>query len=111
MGWGADARARDDGRPRPAGPDAGFLTTGEISLALDELGLEPAEVDEFYDSLEELQIDVVDEPGVPEPELDLEVGVREMTTDSLQLFLKDIGKVPLLDRRAGGRALEADRAR
>jgi RNA polymerase primary sigma factor len=77
------------------GQEAGFLTTEEISLALDELGLEPGEVDEFYDALEELQIDVVDvEEPKPEPELD--VAVREMTTDSLQLFLKDIGKVPLL---------------
>jgi hypothetical protein len=30
------------------GQEAGFLTTEEISLALDELGLEPADVDEFY---------------------------------------------------------------
>jgi RNA polymerase primary sigma factor len=84
---GADALVRQ-------GQEAGFLTTEEISLAL----VEPGEVDEFYDSLEELQIDVVDRSGEagPELELDLEVGVREMTTDSLQLFLKDIGKVPLL---------------
>ena len=79
-----------------SGQEAGFLTTEQISLALDELGLEPAEVDEFYDALEELQIDVVDDPSEPELELDLDVAVREMTTDSLQLFLKDIGKVKLL---------------
>jgi RNA polymerase primary sigma factor len=77
------------------GQEAGFLTTEEISLALDELGLEPGEVDEFYDALEELQIDVVDHGG-PALDLALDVSVREMTTDSLQLFLKDIGKVPLL---------------
>jgi RNA polymerase primary sigma factor len=79
-----------------SGQETGFLTTEQISLALDELGLEPAEVDEFYDALEELQIDVVDDPSEPELELDLDVAVREMTTDSLQLFLKDIGKVKLL---------------
>jgi len=78
------------------GQESGFLTTEQISLALDELGLEPGEVDEFYDALEELQIDVVDDPAEPEPELELDVAVREMTTDSLQLFLKDIGKVKLL---------------
>jgi RNA polymerase primary sigma factor len=80
------------------GQEAGFLTTEQISLTLDELGLEPGEIDEFYDALEELQIDVVDDPAEPKPDLDLEldVAVREMTTDSLQLFLKDIGKVPLL---------------
>jgi RNA polymerase primary sigma factor len=77
------------------GQQAGFLTTEEISLALDELGLEPSEVDEFYDTLEELQIDVVNE-GADTPEVDLDVAVSEISTDSLQLFLKDIGKVPLL---------------
>jgi RNA polymerase primary sigma factor len=77
------------------GQEAGFLTAEEISLALDELGLEPGEVDEFYDTLEELQIDVVNEGAdAAEPDLDLVVG--EVSTDSLQLFLKDIGKVPLL---------------
>jgi RNA polymerase primary sigma factor len=79
-----------------SGQESGFLTTEQISLALDELGLEPGEVDEFYDALEELQIEVVDDPAEPEPELELDVAVREMTTDSLQLFLKDIGKVKLL---------------
>ena len=35
----------------------------------------------------------------------------DMTTDSLQLFLKDIGKVRLLTAAGGGRARQADRAR
>jgi RNA polymerase primary sigma factor len=87
---GADALVRQ-------GQEAGFLTTDEISLALDDLGLAPGEVDEFYAELDELEIAVVDEGETEEPKpLDLELGVREMTTDSLQLFLKDIGKVPLL---------------
>jgi RNA polymerase primary sigma factor len=77
------------------GQEAGFLTAEEISLALDELGLEPGEVDEFYDTLEELQIDVVNE-GADAAEPDLDFAVGEVSTDSLQLFLKDIGKVPLL---------------
>jgi RNA polymerase primary sigma factor len=38
--------------------------------------------------------DVEEETG--EPDLDLEAAVPEISTDSLQLFLKDIGKVPLL---------------
>jgi RNA polymerase primary sigma factor len=77
------------------GQEAGFLTAEEISLALDELGLEPGEVDEFYDTLEELHIDVVNE-GADAAEPDLDFAVGEVSTDSLQLFLKDIGKVPLL---------------
>jgi RNA polymerase primary sigma factor len=80
------------------GQDAGFLTTEQISLALDELGLEPGEVDDFYSALEELQIEVVDEPNGAggDADLDVDYGVREVSTDALQLFLKDIGKVPLL---------------
>ena len=35
----------------------------------------------------------------------------ETTTDALQLFLREAGRHPLLDRRPGGRARQADRAR
>ncbi len=90
---GADALVRQ-------GQEAGFLTTEEISLALDELGLEAAQMDDFYSTLEELQIEVVEEANAEaEPSLEPEpdYGVREISTDSLQLFLKDIGKVPLLN--------------
>ena len=80
------------------GRESGFLTTEEISLALDELGLEAADLDDFYSTLEDLQIEIVDEAASAdtETEADLDYGVREVSTDSLQLFLKDIGKVPLL---------------
>ena len=63
-----------------------------MALALDELGLEPAQFDEFYAALDEAQIEVVHADEV-EGELD---AAAEITTDALQLFLKDIGKVPLL---------------
>jgi RNA polymerase primary sigma factor len=78
------------------GLEAGYLTHEEISLALDELELEPVQIDEFYQALEELHIDVLESADTREPELDLEPDVREVSTDALQLFLKDIGKVPLL---------------
>jgi RNA polymerase primary sigma factor len=76
------------------GQEAGFLTHEEIALALGD-ELEPLQLDEFYSALEELQIEVVDEAddGVA---VDLEPEEREISTDALQLFLKDIGKVPLL---------------
>jgi RNA polymerase primary sigma factor len=77
------------------GQEAGFLTHEEIALAFNELDLEPVQLDEFYQALEELHIDVVDEAAAAE-ELDLEPEARDVSTDSLQLFLKDIGKVPLL---------------
>jgi RNA polymerase primary sigma factor len=77
-----------------SGRAAGRLEAEEIALALDELGLDAAQMDEFYSALDEAQIEVVpeaaDEPEVePEPE-------TEISTDTLQLFLKDIGRVPLL---------------
>ena len=76
------------------GQEAGFLTHEEIALALGD-ELEPLQLDEFYAALEELHIEIVDEAG-EQAELDLEPEVREISTDALQLFLKDIGKVPLL---------------
>jgi RNA polymerase primary sigma factor len=76
-----------------AGRTSGSLSTEEITAALSELELDAAQIDDFYHALEELQIDVVD--GNEEEEQPTEAA-REITTDSLQLFLKDIGKVDLL---------------
>jgi RNA polymerase primary sigma factor len=76
------------------GREAGSLSTDEIALALGELDLDAAQVDDFYRALEELHIDVVDGEDEREPAPVKET--REVTTDSLQLFLKDIGKVDLL---------------
>jgi len=80
-----------------AARQSGSLNTTEIALALDELELDAAQIDDFYHALDELQIEVlelgaeqVEAPSEPEPE------VREISTDSLQLFLKDVGKVDLL---------------
>jgi RNA polymerase primary sigma factor len=77
-----------------AGREAGSLSTEEIALALGELELDAGQVDDFYHALEELQIDVVE--TVEEEERGPVKETREITTDSLQLFLKDIGKVDLL---------------
>jgi RNA polymerase primary sigma factor len=78
-----------------AGRTSGSLSTEEITAALGELELDAAQIDDFYHALEELQIDVVNEGNAEEDEQQSEV-TREITTDSLQLFLKDIGKVDLL---------------
>jgi RNA polymerase primary sigma factor len=76
------------------GREAGYLTHDEIAQGLADLDLEPLQLDEFYATLEKLHIDVVD--GAEDDELDLEPEAREVSTDALQLFLKDIGRVPLL---------------
>jgi len=78
-----------------SGREAGSLSSEEIALALSELELDASQIDEVYHALEELQIEVVD--GTEEPEREVEQAQpREVSTDSLQLFLKDIGKVDLL---------------
>ncbi|HEY2938787.1 MAG TPA: sigma-70 family RNA polymerase sigma factor [Gaiellaceae bacterium] len=75
--------------------ESGSLSTDEIAAGLGELELDAAQLDDFYHALEELQIEVVDD-GREEPEREIAPATREITTDSLQLFLKDIGKVDLL---------------
>src|SRR6266540_722439 len=42
-----------------AGREHGQLSADEIAVALDELDLEPGQIDDFYHALEELQIEVV----------------------------------------------------
>jgi RNA polymerase primary sigma factor len=79
------------------GREAGSLTQDEIALALDELDLEPAQLDDFYHALDELHIEVVQvREDDADEELVFDEEPREVSTDALQLFLKDIGKVDLL---------------
>jgi RNA polymerase primary sigma factor len=89
----ADVLETDDAKALlETGREHGHLSADEIAVALDELDLEPGQIDDFYHALEELQIEVVaaeeEEQQAEEP--------REVSTDALQLFLKDIGKVDLL---------------
>jgi RNA polymerase primary sigma factor len=76
-----------------AGQVAGSLTAEEITVALDELNLDAGQVDDFYHALDELHIEVV---GGDEEEPELDDEATEISTDALQLFLKDVGKVDLL---------------
>jgi RNA polymerase primary sigma factor len=92
----------------------GVLTYAEIETATAELDLDETDVDELHGFLERVEIELVEEVdpalGAAEAEdapdkrgrrkpkiaLDLE---PDMTTDSLRLFLKGIGKVRLLNAR------------
>ena len=77
-----------------AGKQAGRLNADEVALALDELQLDAGQIDEFYGLVEELHIELVtEEEEVEDP---LELKGPDVSTDALQLFLKDIGKVDLL---------------
>src|SRR5215471_18773133 len=79
---------------------AGRVSAEEIALSLDELELDPAQLEDVYRALEELQVEIVDVQAAPEQDqkeaVRLDDSVREVSTDALQLFLKDIGKVELL---------------
>jgi len=78
------------------GQEAGFLTQEEVALVLDELELDTVQIDEFYRQLDELHIEVVESEPEEEEPTSAQPDAAEVSTDSLQLFLKDIGKVPLL---------------
>ena len=92
------------------GQQVGVLTFAEIALAVQEIDLDEADVEELHGFLERSEIELVEEidPALTTHEerapdkrgrrkakaaIDLK---PDMTTDSLQLFLKDIGKVRLL---------------
>jgi RNA polymerase primary sigma factor len=81
-----------------SGRESGSLSAEEIALALDDLDLDATQLDDFYSALDELQIEVVNAREIdhPDADADLDLEQREVSTDSLQLFLKDIGKVDLL---------------
>jgi RNA polymerase primary sigma factor len=80
-----------------AAKPTGTLTSGDISLALDELELDATQIDDFYHALDELQIEVLEHAADQEAERpEAEPEAREISTDSLQLFLKEVGKVDLL---------------
>jgi len=75
-----------------AGRVGGSLTAEEIALALDGLDLDTGQIDDFYRALDELRIEIVD----GEDEAADVAEATEVSTDALQLFLKDVGKVDLL---------------
>jgi RNA polymerase primary sigma factor len=93
------------------GQQVGVLTFAEIALAVQEVDLDETDVEELHAFLERSEIELVEEldPAVEAAQEDRAPDKRgrrkvktaidlkpDMTTDSLQLFLKDIGKVRLL---------------
>ncbi len=79
-----------------AAQENGSLSSEDIALAFDELEVDAAQLDEFYVALEELHIEIVSGEAEDASAAPAEPAAREVSTDALQLFLKDIGKVDLL---------------
>ncbi|HET8873466.1 MAG TPA: sigma-70 family RNA polymerase sigma factor [Gaiellaceae bacterium] len=75
--------------------ETGKMSAEDLAVALEELELEAAQIEDFYHRLEELQIEIVATEQEDE-DADGAVEEREVSTEALQLFLKDIGKVNLL---------------
>ncbi len=86
------------------GQELGFLSVEEVGEALDSINVDATSQAELYQHLDELGVDIVDaiEARARTAEIDEAERNRrthpavEQTTDALQLFLKDIGRVPLL---------------
>ncbi len=91
------------------GQAEGVVAFGDIATALSEVDVDESDIEELYGYLETQGIELVDDvdpaQSAPAPEPDKRGKRRkstaldlkpDMTTDSLQLFLKDIGKVRLL---------------
>ena len=81
------------------GEAAGFLDASEIADAIEAAELEPPDLDALQKELEERGIEVIEPPKEPvrEPTAPPRATeVLETTTDALQLFLREIGRHPLL---------------
>ena len=85
------------------GKAKGVLTYKEIMDMLEEIDLQPEQIEKVYETLESLGIDVIDEVAEEEeevsPEKDLAANVPEgiiNIDDPVRMYLKEIGKVALL---------------
>src|SRR6185437_14954802 len=94
------------------GQATGVLTYAEVATALAEVDLDESDIEDLHGFLERSEIELVEEidqqvpaaaaeaerePAGRRRKAKTQIDLRpDMTTDSLQLFLKDIGKVRLL---------------
>ena len=81
-----------------AGEEAGFLSLSEFSVAVQDLELDDDELEALYAELEQRRITLTDDLGRPKKEDATYVNgdLATATTDSLQLFLNEAGRYPLL---------------
>jgi RNA polymerase primary sigma factor len=95
------------------GQQLGVLTFGDIATAVSEVDLDESDVEDLYGHIEKQGIELVEDMDPAQKAaadaMPADTGRKgrrrakaaidlkpDMTTDSLQLFLKDIGKVRLL---------------
>ncbi|MBZ4656214.1 MAG: sigA [Thermoanaerobacter sp.] len=84
------------------GKKTGMLTYNEIMDSLEDIDLNPDQIEKVYDTFEDLGIEIVgEEPRqeeIPEEDLDLDLSLPEGISidDPVRMYLKEIGKIPLL---------------
>ncbi|MEG0585159.1 MAG: sigma-70 factor domain-containing protein, partial [Christensenellaceae bacterium] len=86
------------------GKAKGVLKYKDMMDTLEDAQLKPDQIEKLYETLEELNIDVLDEeieaevPKVVEEEREFEISMPENINidDPVRMYLKEIGKVPLL---------------
>jgi len=81
----------------------GMLTYKEIMDAFEEIELDPDQIEKIYETIENMGIDVIgdieeefEDIEVEEEELDLSIPEGVSIDDPVRMYLKEIGKVPLL---------------
>ncbi|KKM09070.1 RNA polymerase sigma factor RpoD [Clostridiales bacterium PH28_bin88] len=88
------------------GKKRGMLTYREIMDALQGIDLTPEQIDEIYEHLGHMGIEIIPETGEievlekaePEEEVELDLSIPEGVgiDDPVRMYLKEIGRVPLL---------------
>lgn len=91
------------------GKKQGMISYREIMDSLQEIELSPDQIDEIYESFAELGVDIVPETGDvteleknteheegKEEEIDLAISESVGLDDPVRMYLKEIGRVPLL---------------
>ena len=89
------------------GREQGYLASDHVADALQDVELTPDQIDNIYNIFADLGIDIIEGEGVATgdgteakaeeeviPKLDL--SVKTPTNDPVRMYLKEIGKVPLL---------------
>jgi len=85
-----------------SGKKAGFLTYKEIMDTLETIDLSPEQIEKVYEMLETLGIEIIGDmeefnpDQVVEEEIDLSIPEGISIDDPVRMYLKEIGKVPLL---------------
>ncbi|MEZ0535632.1 RNA polymerase sigma factor RpoD [Caldicellulosiruptoraceae bacterium PP1] len=78
----------------------GFLTFSEIQEHFEKFELDPQQIDNIYETLEKMGIDIVDDRVEDtenlQEDLDLTLPEGIGIDDPVRMYLKEIGKIPLL---------------